>query len=58
VLIWHPMFTSKWKDFEKYKLKDKLEKYDSTLTATENMYENDYRKIYDSGNLVYLYIKK
>ena len=52
------MFTSKWKDFEKYKLKDKLEKYDSTLTATENMYENDYRKIYDSGNLVYLYIKK
>lgn len=41
--------------FQKYKLKDKLEKYDESLTETENMLNNGYRKIYDCGNLVYVW---
>lgn len=40
-------------NFQKYKLKKKLEVYDKTLTETENMYNNGYRKIYDCGNLVF-----
>lgn len=40
--------------FQKHKLENFLEKYDSNLTETENMYENGYRKIYDAGNKVYI----
>ena len=40
-------------EFQKHKLKDKLENYNPDLTESENMYNNDYRKIYDCGNLVY-----
>ena len=40
-------------EFQKHKLKDKLENYNSDLTESENMYNNGYRKIYDCGNLVY-----
>jgi len=47
--------------FQKYKLKKYLEEgkynitsFDENLTGTENMYNNGYRKIYDSGNLVYV----
>ena len=39
--------------FQKFKLESNLEKYDSKLTALENMVNNGYRVIYDSGNLVY-----
>ena len=39
--------------FQKHKLKDKLENFDPNLSETENMYNNGYRKIYDCGNLVY-----
>lgn len=41
-------------NFQKHKLKNKLELFDKDLTETLNMYINGYRKIYDSGNLVYL----
>ena len=40
-------------EFQKHKLKDKLENFDEKLTESENMYNNGYRKIYDCGNLVY-----
>ena len=39
--------------FQKHKLADKLDYFDSKLSETENMYNNGYRKIYDCGNLVY-----
>ena len=40
--------------FQKHKLSKILEKFDPSKTETENMYENNYRKIYDSGNLVFV----
>ena len=40
--------------FQKHKLKDLLETFDERLTEEENMLENDYRKIYDCGNLVFV----
>lgn len=40
--------------FQKHKLKDKLEVFDGSLTETENMYNNGYRKIYDSGHKIYI----
>ena len=40
--------------FQKHKLKDKLNIFDSNKTETENMFSNNYRKIYDAGNLLYL----
>ena len=44
--------SSKDKDYEDIgnKVRDKLK----CKTRTENMYQNGYRKIYDSGNKVYL----
>jgi RNA polymerase subunit RPABC4/transcription elongation factor Spt4 len=39
--------------FQKHKLKNLLELYDENLSETENMYLNNYRKIYDCGNKVY-----
>lgn len=41
--------------FQKHKLKDLLENYDEKLSEAENMFNNNYRRIYDSGNLVYTY---
>jgi len=40
--------------FQKHKLHALLPKFDPTLTETENMYENGYRKIYDAGQLKYV----
>ena len=40
--------------FQKHKLQEQLESFDNSLTETENMYNNDYRKIYDCGNLVFV----
>lgn len=40
--------------FQKHKLRYILETFNPDLTETENMYNNDYRKIYDSGNKVYI----
>lgn len=39
--------------YQKHKLKDILEVFDENLTESENMYNNDFRKIYDSGNLIF-----
>ncbi len=43
--------------FQKHKLANILEKYDSKLTESENMLLNGYIKIYDSGNLVFDYLQ-
>ena len=44
--------------FQKHRLSKILDKYDDKLTETENMYNNNYRKIYDCGNLVFHKIYK
>lgn len=41
-------------EFQKHKLKDKLEVFDESLTEKQNMFMNGYRIIYDCGNLVYI----
>lgn len=41
--------------FQKHKLAKMLENYDPNLTEYENMLNNGYDKIYDCGNLIYLY---
>lgn len=40
--------------FQKHKLKDKLEIFDENLSESKNMYNNGYRKIYDCGNKKYI----
>lgn len=40
--------------FQKYKLNKLLDNYDPTLTAKENMALNNYYKIWDCGNNVYI----
>lgn len=40
--------------FQKHKLPKLLNNFNPELTETENMYNNGYRKIYDSGNKVYV----
>ena len=43
--------------FQKHKLKDILEIYDENLSESENMFNNNYRRIYDCGNLKFIYNK-
>lgn len=43
--------------FQKHKLKDKLEIFDSNLTESQNMFNNGYRRLWNSGNLKYVWIK-
>lgn len=40
-------------NFQKHKLKDKLEIFDPTLTEEQNMINNGYIKVYDCGNYVF-----
>lgn len=40
---------------QKHKLKNKLENFNEKLTEKQNMIENGYRILWDSGNLVYTY---
>ena len=40
--------------FQKHKLKDKLQVFDSEKTGLENMLSNGYRVIYDCGNKLYI----
>ena len=40
--------------FQKHKLEEKLEKYDSTIGADENIINNNYRIIWDSGNYIFI----
>ena len=42
--------------FQKHKLKDKLNTFDENLSEAENMFNNDYRRIYDCGNLKFEWI--
>jgi len=44
--------------YQKHKLKDLLDNFDENLSESQNMYNNGYRKIYDSWNLVFEYIKE
>lgn len=39
--------------FQKGKLKDILKTFDESLSESENMFNNGFRKIYDSGSLTY-----
>ena len=39
--------------FQKHKLKGKLKIFDVNLSEYDNMINNGYRRIYDSGNIVY-----
>lgn len=39
--------------FQKHKLKGILENFDPTISESENMFNNGYRRIFDCGNLVY-----
>ena len=40
--------------FQKYKLKNKLEKFDEKLTEWENMSNNGYKRLFDYGNYIFL----
>jgi G:T-mismatch repair DNA endonuclease (very short patch repair protein) len=40
--------------FQKHKLKDKLKSFDGDLSELQNMMNNGYRVIYDSGNKIYV----
>ena len=40
--------------FQKHKLKGLLENFNENKSASENMYNNGFRKIYDCGNKVYI----
>ena len=44
--------------FQKHKLKNILEIYDENLSEAENMFNNDYRRIYDCGNLKFEWINE
>lgn len=41
--------------YMKHKLNDRLEKFEPLLTEYQNMVNNEYDRIWDSGNKVYLY---
>ncbi len=40
--------------FQKYRLKNLLDVYNNELTADENLKLNNYKKIYDCGNIIYI----
>lgn len=42
--------------FMKHKLKDFLVNYDESKTETKNMEDNNYHRIYDCGNAVFVYL--
>lgn len=44
--------------FQKHKLKSILDNFDEKLTETENMFNNNYRKIYDCGSIRFIKIYK
>lgn len=41
--------------FQKHKLKNKLEQFDPALSESQNMFNNGYRRFWNSGNLRFLY---
>lgn len=44
--------------FQKHKLADKLEHFDSDLSESQNMFNNGYRRIWDCGNQVWVWNNK
>ena len=44
--------------YQKHKLSNILEIFDNTISETLNMYNNNYRKIFDCGNKVYVKLYK
>lgn len=46
--------------YQKHKLKKLLKQFDDTKTETSNMFQNNFRKIFDAGNKTYIktYIKE
>ena len=44
--------------FQKHKLNDILEVYDENFSEAENMFNNNYRRIFDCGNLKFEWIKE
>lgn len=40
--------------FQKHKLKNKLDYFDEYKTESENMFNNGYRRFWNSGNLKYI----
>lgn len=40
--------------YQKHKLKTILKNYDETLSETSNMFNNNYRKIFDCGNMIFI----
>lgn len=44
--------------FQKHKLKDILENFDKDLTEHENMYNNNYLRVWDCGNYKFEFTKK
>jgi len=50
--VWHRT------NFQKHKLKNKLQFFDENLTEWENMKNNGYNKFWDCGNLVYEFLPK
>jgi len=43
--------------FQKHKLKNKLDQFDESLTEYQNMIMNSYDRIWDCGNMKYVYYK-
>lgn len=41
--------------FQKHKLKDKLNNFDESLSESQNMFNNGFRRIWDCGNLKFLW---
>ena len=41
--------------FQKHKLEKKLENFDLNLSESKNMFNNGYRKIWDCGNMIYVW---
>lgn len=41
--------------FQKHRLKNKLEVFDPNFTESENMFNNGYRKLWDAGHCKFLY---
>jgi len=43
--------------FQKHKLEKQLESFDPELSEVENMFNNNYRRIWDCGNIIYIWTK-
>lgn len=43
--------------FQKHKLKNKLDNFDESLSESENMFNNGFRRIWDCGNFKFLWSK-